>query len=116
MAGNLEGVKVEEKQEKSVPPSAGASRQAGYSPKYGDTCDCPYCGEAQSVDVELDSWINDEEIDCDDCGGTFKYNLEVTIEFSCYPIEGEGPKDENGEVRAPRFVDPNQLSLLDSCK
>jgi hypothetical protein len=26
MAGNLEGVKVEEKQEKSVPPSAGAAR------------------------------------------------------------------------------------------
>lgn len=104
----------EENQEGPLPLVAGAGAPVGYRSKYGETCECPYCGESQSVDVDIDSCVWEEEIDCDDCGGTFKYDLEVTIEFACHPIDGEGPKDENGEVRGPRFVDPNQLDLLAS--
>lgn len=85
-----------------------------YKPKYGDRCECPYCGEAQDVDVSLDSDVYDEEIDCEDCGGKFTYNLEVTIDFACHPIEGEGPRGDDGELIAgPKFIDPNQINLLE---
>lgn len=83
-----------------------------YKSQYGDSCECPYCGFVQDIYITLDSDCFDEEVDCEDCGGKFRYDLEITVEYSCHPIDGEGPTDENGEVIEPKFVDPNQMSLL----
>lgn len=80
-----------------------------YTTKYGDQCECPYCGEIQeSVDLED---VDDEEIECDRCNGKFSYSLEVTYDFTCEPIDGEGP--DSDEFPAPKFIDPNQINLFD---
>jgi hypothetical protein len=80
-----------------------------YSPKYGDTCECPYCGHVQD-DIDLEEVWN-EEVDCEKCEGKFRYDLEITYEFTCEPIEGEGPEEIDG-VPGPKWIDPNQVNLF----
>ncbi len=65
------------------------------------------------MSIDGDAW--EEEAECDVCEGRFKYDVETTIEVTCYPIDGEGPKlDENGNpVNQPKFKDPNQLNLFE---
>lgn len=79
-----------------------------YKTLYVDKCQCPYCEAEQDVDMDGDVWR--EEIECDGCGGKFIYSLEITIDFTCEPILGEGPGGEEGS--GPKWIDPNQINIF----
>lgn len=54
--------------------------------QYQDNIICPYCGDKNedSWEVEGDSG----EIECDECGNTFEYERDVTVDYTTYKKGG----------------------------
>lgn len=50
-----------------------------------DYVKCPYCG-FEDYDV-YDGGIDKDTYDCPNCGKTFGFSAEQTIEFSSWPLE-----------------------------